>query len=297
MSRPTWVDLPLSPSLCMHISSKVHRDEQIIWQRTSWYVLSPHISKILFLSEHSASTGTSRIGSSGKHVWIIARSTHHWGRCPDVWPLGMSTWFATFFAACKLDVAICCSCQWGCMGYGYCWVSSRWEWRICIIIPRYHLQDGPPPFHWKNRVMYSKYIRKLHKFIYRPSAQPVPMSSTFGRVWHLQVWIQQHFRMFLKTSSPCIIYFNASSGKIASKTWQPLAKWKDRFPLICQIVISHLGGMDYQQQKSHSLPTSTLMDFWPRQQEPLCFIAKITRSTIMSEFLTETGVIIGNDIY
>ena len=40
MSRLTWVDLPLSPSLCIHISSKVHPYKQIIQQRTSWYVLS-----------------------------------------------------------------------------------------------------------------------------------------------------------------------------------------------------------------------------------------------------------------
>ena len=144
---------------------------------------------------------------------------------------------------------------------------------------------------------FKPYVTWYHKLIDPPSAQPVPMWSTFGRVWHSQVWIQWHFRVFPKISLPFIICFNASLGKIASKISQPLANWKIRFPLICPIVILPLGGMDNAQQKSHSLWTLTLTDSLQRSQEPPCSIAKIMKSTIMSEFLMETGVISGNASY
>jgi len=141
------------------------------------------------------------------------------------------------------------------------------------------------------------YVRRYHGLIDPPSVQLVPMWSTFGRVWHLQVWIQRHFKVFLKISSPFIICFNAFLGKIASKISQPLANWKIHFPLICPIVISHPGGMDNPQQKSHSLRTSTLTGSLQRPQEPPCSIAKIMRFTTMSEFPMETRVIIGNASY
>ena len=84
MGGLTWVDFLSSPSQCIHISRKAHPYEQSIQQRQSWYVLPTHISKIPYLSELSASTGTTCIGSPGNHVWIIAHSVHQWGRCPNI---------------------------------------------------------------------------------------------------------------------------------------------------------------------------------------------------------------------